>query len=400
MHNVRKVSDNIFWLGSSDRRLAHFENAYCAPCGMSYNNYIILDEKTCLMDGIDDSVSRQFLENLNFCLNGRTLDYMVVNHMEPDHCSVIPELIKDYPDMKIVATESAFKMMKQFYDLDTDSFAVKVKENDTLELGEHTLSFMMAPMVHWPEVMVAYESKTSTLFSADAFGAFGAMSGNIFSDEIDWEKEFSDEARRYYANIIGKYGTQVSALMKKLDSKSINMICPLHAHIWRKNPEIIIDKYKKWMTYTPERQSVCIYYGSVYNNTANAADILAVKLAEKGVRNVRVLDVTKTDKSELLARAFEYSHLIFAAATYNANIFDNMEVLLTDLKNHNMSNRTVGIMENGSWAVTAGSLMRKKLDELKNITVLEPTVKILSAVKEDSLQQIEELSEAIVSSLK
>ncbi len=393
MYNVRNVAEGIYWLGASDRRLELFENAYPVPNGMSYNNYVIIDDKTCLVDGIDDAVTRQFMENLDHVLAGRTLDYMVVHHMEPDHCSAIPELLTKYPDMKIVASQKAIQMIDQFYHLKVN--AVAVKEKDTLELGRHTLNFIAAPMVHWPEVMMSYDSYTGAFFSADAFGAFGAMSGNIFADEVDWEKEWADEARRYYANIVGKYSAQTTAVLKKASTIDIKMILPLHGHLWRKDLDILLDRYNKWASYTPEKDSVVIFYGSVYGNTANAADILAMKLAEKGLKDVKVYDVSKTTVSELVSRAFEYSKIVFASATYNAEIFDHMHTLLIDLENHNLSNRTVGIIENGSWAPTAGKKITEILGNMKNMTVLEPLVSVKSSLDGTSLAKLEELADAL-----
>lgn len=399
MYNVRNIGKDLWWIGASDRRLAKFENSYVVPEGMSYDNYLLLDEKTCLLDGIDEAVARQFFENLEYLLNGRNLDYMVVNHMEPDHCAVIPELFRRYPEMKLVGTAKTFQMMAQFYDFDAEPRAIKVKDNDVLELGEHTLQFMTAPMVHWPEVMMALDTSDGTFFSADAFGSFGAMSGNIFADEVEWERDWLDECRRYYVNIVGKYGQQVMSLFKKIEGKEITKICPLHGHIWRKDLDVIVDLYKKWATYTPEKKSVAVFYGSVYGHTGNAADILSMKLAEKGVRDVRVYDVSKTDVSELTSVAFEYSHLVFASATYNMQIFDEMNVFLIELLHHNLSDRVVGIMENGSWAPAAGNLMTKKIEEMKRMVILEPMVKIKSGVKDNNIEEIDALVEALVESL-
>lgn len=398
MYNIREVQKDIWWIGASDRRLALFENAYATPDGMSYNNYLILDEKTCLMDGIDDAVSRQFFDNLTVALDGRKLDYMVVQHMEPDHCGCIPELILRYPELKIVGSQKAIQMIKQFYHIDVD--ALTVKEGDTLELGHHTLTFYTAPMVHWPEVIVSFDSSTGTLFSADAFGAFGAMSGNIFADEVDWEHDWKDEARRYYANIVGKYGVQTNALLKKAETLDIKMILPLHAHIWRNNLDLIIDLYKKWASYVPEKKSVAIFYGSVYGHTGNAADILSMKLAEQGVRDVKVYDVSKTEVSYLLSAAFEYSTLVFASATYNAEIFDNMHTFLTDLKNHNLTGRTVGIIENGSWALSAKKKMTELLGTMKNMTLLEPMISITSSVNENTLDELTDLAKTLAETVK
>ncbi len=397
MFNVVEVTKDIWWLGASDRRLELFENAYPVPNGMSYNNYLIVDEKTCLMDGIDNAVSMQFMDNLEHALNGRTLDYMVVQHMEPDHCTCIPQLLLKYPNLKIVGSAKAIQMIDQFYHIKVEG--MEIKEGDTLDLGAHQLSFMAAPMVHWPEVMVTFDATSGALFSADAFGEFGALGGNLFADEVDWECHWADEARRYYSNIVGKYGMQVSTLLKKASALEIKMLLPLHGHIWRENLEMILSRYEKWATYTPEKKSVAIFYGSVYGNTANAADILATKLAQAGVKDICVYDVSKTDPSECLSRAFEYSTLVFASSTYNAEIFDHMHHLLVDLKNHNLSNRTVGIMENGSWAATAGKKIIEMVSAMKNMTILEPTVSLKSSLDQESLSNLDALAKAIQTSL-
>jgi len=398
MYNIREVEKDIWWIGASDRRLALFENAYATPSGMSYNNYLILDDKTCLMDGIDDAVSRQFFDNLTKALDGRELDYMVVQHMEPDHCSCIPELLLRYPKLKIVGSQKAIQMIDQFYHIKVD--AIVVKEKDTLPLGHHTLNFFTAAMVHWPEVIVSFDTSTGALFSADAFGAFGAMSGNIFADEVDWEHDWKDEARRYYANIVGKYGVQTNALLKKLETLDVKMLLPLHAHLWRKDLDTIIDLYKSWASYTPEKKSVAIFYGSVYGHTGNAADILSLKLAELGVRDVKVYDVSKTEVSYLVSAAFEYPALVFASATYNAEIFDNMHTFLTDLKNHNLTGRTVGIIENGSWALSAKKKMTELLGTMKNMTLLEPMISITSSVDENTMAGLDDLAKALAETVK
>lgn len=398
MYNIREVEKDIWWIGASDRRLALFENAYATPSGMSYNNYLILDDKTCLMDGIDDAVSRQFFDNLTKALDGRELDYMVVQHMEPDHCSCIPELLLRYPKLKIVGSQKAIQMIDQFYHIKVD--AIVVKEKDTLPLGHHTLNFFTAAMVHWPEVIVSFDTSTGALFSADAFGAFGAMSGNIFADEVDWEHDWKDEARRYYANIVGKYGVQTNALLKKLETLDVKMLLPLHAHLWRKDLDTIIDLYKSWASYTPEKKSVAIFYGSVYGHTGNAADILSMKLAELGVRDVKVYDVSKTEVSYLVSAAFEYPALVFASATYNAEIFDNMHTFLTDLKNHNLTGRTVGIIENGSWALSAKKKMTELLGTMKNMTLLEPMVSITSSVDENTMAGLDDLAKALAETVQ
>ena len=396
MHNTRKINDDIYYLGASDRRIELFENVYPVSQGMSYNSYLITDEKTCLMDSVDESIRGQFLENLQYALNGRNLDYMVVQHMEPDHCSIVPELFRMYPDMKLVASLQAFKMMENFYSLQTEERRLVVKEGDTLELGKHTLKFIAAPMVHWPEVLMTYDVTDKILFSADAFGSFGAMSGNIFADEIDWDKDFKDEARRYYVNIVGKYGPQTQNVLKKASTLDIQMICPLHAHIWRKDLSKIISLYAKWSKYEAEKDSVVIFYGSIYGNTQNAAEILAMQLAENGMENVEVFDTSKTHVSFLVSKAFEYKTLVFAAATYNAEIFDTVQNLITKLKNHNLSNRRIGLIENGSWAPVAASKMKAQLETLKNMEIVDPVVKVVSSVTAKNVEELSALAKELM----
>lgn len=396
MHNTRKINDDIYYLGASDRRIELFENVYPVSQGMSYNSYLITDEKTCLMDSVDESIRGQFLENLQYALNGRNLDYMVVQHMEPDHCSIVPELFRMYPDMKLVASLQAFKMMENFYSLQTEERRSVVKEGDTLELGKHTLKFIAAPMVHWPEVLMTYDVTDKILFSADAFGSFGAMSGNIFADEIDWDKDFKDEARRYYVNIVGKYGPQTQNVLKKASTLDIQMICPLHAHIWRKDLSKIISLYDKWSKYEAEKDSVVIFYGSIYGNTQNAAEILAMQLAENGMESVEVFDTSKTHVSFLVSKAFEYKTLVFAAATYNAEIFDTVQNLITELKNHNLSNRRIGLIENGSWAPVAASKMKAQLETLKNMEIVDPVVKVVSSVTAKNVEELSALAKELM----
>ncbi len=400
MHCIKKVTEDIFWIGVSDRRLALFENVFPVPNGVSYNSYVINDQKTALLDTADKAVSGQFLENLKQALSGKPLDYIIVNHMEPDHCAVIEDVILRYPGVKVVGNKKTRDMLSRFFgDLDVDGCFIEVKENDSLSLGKHTLNFVMAPMVHWPEAMVTYESTEKILFSADAFGSFGALSGNLFADEINFENEWLSEARRYYTNIVGKYGTQVIALLKKAATLDISIICPLHGPLFRKNIAWIVDKYVKWATYTPEQKTVMIAYASVYGNTENAANILAVKLAEKGIRNISMYDVSVTHPSYIVSEAFRCSHLVFASTTYNAGIFVNMETALVDIAAHNLQNRTVAFIENGSWAATAGNLMREIIAPLKGTKILETEISIPSSVKTQQMQQLEALSEEIAKSI-
>ena len=400
MYCVKTIHPDLYWVGANDRRLALFENVYPISRGVSYNSYVLLDEKTVLLDTVDKSVSDQFFENVAHVLNGRRLDYLIVNHMEPDHCGTIEQLVLRYPEVKIVCNAKTVQMIKQFFTFDIDSRAVLVKEMDTLCTGRHTLAFVMAPMVHWPEAMVTYDTTDKVLFSADAFGTFGAINGNLFADEVNFETEYLDDARRYYTNIVGKYGTQVQTLLRKAATIDIQTICPLHGPVWRKNIGWFIDKYVKWSTYTPEENAVMIAYASVYGNTANVADILASKLADAGVRNVKVYDVSNTHPSVLVAEAFRCSHLVFASTTYNAGIFVTMETLLHDIVAHNLQNRTVALIENGTWAPTAGGLMRKLLSGLRGIDILEDSLTVRSSLKEDQLESIDRMAAAIAASVR
>ena len=399
MNNIRKLTDSLFWVGVNDRRIALFENVYPVPTGMSYNSYVLLDEKTALFDTVDASFTHDFLENVTAALKGRTLDYLIVNHMEPDHCASIADVIAVYPEAKIVCTAKAVGMMKQFFDFDIDSRAVIVKEGDTLSTGKHNLTFVMAPMVHWPEVMVTYDTTDKTLFSADAFGTFGAMNGNLFADEVNFERDWLDDARRYYTNIVGKYGASVQTLLKKAAGLEIATICPLHGPVWRENISWYVDKYLTWSSYAPEEKSVMIAYGSIYGNTENAANILACKLADKGVKNIAVYDVSATHPSQIVSESFRCSHLVFAAATYNGGIFTNMEHVLNDLKAHGLQNRTVAVIENGTWGVVAGKQMKEILSGMKNMNILEQTVTVKSALKDEQDPQLEALADAIAASL-
>lgn len=400
MHCVKKVTDDLYWIGGSDRRLALFENVYPIPRGVSYNSYVLLDEKTVLLDTVDASISGLFFENLEHVLNGRTLDYLIVNHMEPDHCAIIADVVRRYPDMKLVCNAKTVPMLKQFFDFPVDDRTVIVKEMDTLCTGKHTFAFVMAPMVHWPEAMVSYDTVDKILFSADGFGTFGAINGNLFADEVDFERDWLDDARRYFINIVGKYGVQVQNLLKKAATLEIKMICPLHGPIWRENFGWFIEKYDTWSSYKPENQAVMIAYASIYGNTQNAAEILASKLADKGVKNIAMYDVSVTDPSVIVSESFRCSHLVFAAPSYNGGIFTKMETVLSELKAHSLQNRTVAIMENGTWAPVAGKQMREIFAGMKNIELLEEGVTIRSAVKEAQEASLEALAEKIASSLQ
>ena len=395
MHSTRKVKDDLIYVGGSDRRLSRFENLFPIPKGVSYNSYVLLDEKTVLFDTADESISRQYIENVVHALNGRPLDYMVVQHMEPDHCAMIDDMLRRYPEAKMVCSAKAVGMFAQFYGTDVAARALVVKEGDKLSTGEHTLHFVMAPMVHWPEVMVTYDEKDKILFSADAFGTFGALAGNIFEDEITFDTTWMNDARRYYTNIVGKYGVQVQALLKKAASLDIEMICPLHGPIWRKDLGLLLEKYQKWSTYEPEDKTVMIAYATMYGNTENAANVLAGMLADKGVKNIAMYDVSETDVSELVAESFRCSHLVLAAPTYNSGIQPKMEAYLSDIKALNLQNRTVAVIDNGTWAATAGKQMIGTLEGMKNMTILENTISIKSALAENQLGALEALADEL-----
>ena len=399
MYNVRKVTEDIVWVGASDRRLALFENIFPIPRGVSYNSYVLLDEKTVLLDTVDASVAGQFFENLEHVLDGRKLDYLIVNHMEPDHCAMIGDLVRRYPEVQVVGNTKTFGMIKQFFGTDFAERAVTVKEGDTLATGAHTLHFVMAPMVHWPEVMVTCDEKDKVLFAADGFGTFGALNGNIFADEVDFDRDWLDDARRYYTNIVGKYGASVQALLKKASGLEIAVICPLHGPIWRENLGYILEKYQKWSTYEAEDQAVVILYATMYGNTASAADALAGRLAAKGVKKIAVYDVSNTHVSELISEIFRASHVVFAAPTYNGGIYPVMENLLADMKALAVQNKTVALMENGTWAPTTAKQMREKLAELKNVTILDTQITIKSAMAPEQEGQLEALADAIVASM-
>lgn len=398
MYCTRKVTDDLTWVGADDRRLAMFEGVYSVLDGVSYNSYLLADEKTVLFDTVDKAVAKTFFENLEHALGGRKLDYLVVQHMEPDHSATIDELLLRHPEATIICNDKIKKMIGQFFSADLESKVRTIKEGDTLETGRHTLTFVMAPMVHWPEVMVTYDSTDKILFSADAFGTFGALNGALFADEVDFARDFMDEARRYYTNIVGKYGVQVQALLKKAAALDIEMICPLHGFVWRSNLGDYIDKYAKWSAYEPEDTGVMIAYASVYGNTENAANILACLLRDRGIKTV-MFDVSVVPASEIVAASFRWSHLVFASTTYNAGIFVTMDELLRDLASHNLQNRTVAFIQNGSWAPTSGKLMREIIAPLKNMTVLDETVNISSSLKPGQGADMEKLADAVAASI-
>lgn len=399
MYNVMQINDDVTYVGASDRKLALFEAVYPLVNGVSYNSYLVNDEKTVLLDTVDRSVSGVFFENIAHVLDGRKLDYVIVNHMEPDHAATLGELVLRYPEVKIVSNAKVVAMIKQFFDFDVDARVEVVAEGDTFSTGKHTFTFAMAPMVHWPEVMVTFDTTDGILYSADAFGTFGALAGNVFADEVDFENKWLDEARRYYTNIVGKYGPQVQMALKKALALDIKMICPLHGPIWRENIAWFVDKYNKWSTYTPEDNTVLIAYASIYGGTENAANILASELAKKGIKNIAMTDVSVTHPSYIISEAFRCSHIVFAAPTYNAGIFTPMETLILDLAAHNLQNRTVAFIENGSWAPISAKLMGDIVAKMKNMTVLASKATLKSTVKDAQREELKTLASEIAETL-
>ena len=400
MYDIRKISDDVIYLGCSDRRLALFESVYPIPNGISYNSFLINDEKTVLTDTVDKACSGQFFQNLEAALDGRDLDYLFVHHMEPDHCALLEDVIALYPEVKVVTTAKAVALIKQFFDFDIDSHVMVVKEGDTLNTGRHEFTFYMAPMVHWPEVMVSYDKYEKAVYSADAFGTFGAINGNLTDTGIDFEKEYLAEARRYYTNIVGKYGMQVQMLLKKIAALDIKSIRPLHGLIINENISKFVEKYDKWSKYEPEEKSVLIAYSSVYGGTENAVNILSGKLADRGVKGIKMYDVSQTHPSYVLSEAFKYSHIVLATTTYNNGIFETMETLLNHFVSHNLQNRKIVLIQNGSWAPVCGSAMKTILEGIKGTEIIDESICIKSALKEEQLSELDSLADKIVLSIK
>jgi flavorubredoxin/flavin reductase (DIM6/NTAB) family NADH-FMN oxidoreductase RutF/rubredoxin len=390
-------------VGANNRRLAMVEGVYSVPDGVSFNSYLCLDIKTILFDTVDRSVGEQFFENLEYALSGRNLDYVAVHHMEPDHSATLAELLRRYPGITIICNKMILTMIKNFFPVNNfneifDRVQI-VEEFDTFCTGMHTFRFVFAPMVHWPEVMVTYDETNGVLFSADAFGTFGAINGALFADEVDFDRDYLDEARRYYINIVGKYGPQVQTLLGKAGTLDIKYICPLHGFVWRRNIAYYLDKYDKWSSYTPEETGVCIVYATIYGHTENAAEILSTKLRSKGIKTV-MCDASVIPPSEIVAACFKYSHVVFASSTYNAGIFVTMETVINDLAAHNFQKRTVTVIENGSWAPAAGNLIRASMLKCKDITLTEKSLSIRSGVKQSDLERIGEIAAEIASGIK
>ena len=399
MHCVRKVTEDLYWVGGNDHRLALFENIHPIPRGVSYNSYLLLDEKTVLFDTVDWSIGRQFLENIEYVLDGRPLDYMVINHMEPDHGASIEEVLLRHPEVQIISTEKAFMLMRQF-GFDVDGHMIEVEEGDVQSFGKHEVTFVYAPMVHWPEAMVSFDITDGTLFAADAFGSFGALDGKLFNDEVNFDRDWIDDARRYYTNIVGKYGPHVQSLLKKAGTIDIKTICPLHGPVWRTDLGYFLDKYNKWSRYEPEEQGVMIVYASMYGNTEAAAQNLAAKLCEKGMTNVVLYDVSNTHVSQLISETFRLSHIVLASVTYNLGIYPLMHNYLMDMKALNLQKRTFAIIENGSWACKSGSLMREFIDDMREMDILDEQVTLMSSMTEDNGSDMDTLADGLIESLK
>ena len=382
------ISKDIIHIGANDKNIKIFESQYVLENGMSYNSYLIKDEKNVVLDTIDEKLTDVWFANLEKALDGEKPDYLIVSHMEPDHAYNIGELAKKYPEMKIVGNQLTFNMLANFFkEIDFSNRKFVVMEGDVLDIGKHKLQFFMAPMVHWPEVMVTYEQTEKILFSADGFGKFGAL---------DADEEWDCEARRYYFGIVGKYGMQVQALLKKAATLDIQMICPLHGPILKQNLGYYIDKYNTWSSYKPEEEGIYIACSSIYGNTLKAAQKLAEILKEKGAKKVVLADLTKEDWAEAVEDAFRYSHLIVASSSYNAGLFPPMKQFLDHLKERNYQNRTVGIIENGSWAPSAGKCMKGTLEEMKNINIIEPMITIKSTMSDENIAQMKEMADVLL----
>ena len=399
MYCVRKINQDYTWIGADARRLPMFEGVFGVPNGISFNSYLLKDEKCVLFDTADQAVSRVFLENLEFALEGRELDYLVIQHMEPDHTALLGDLTRRYPHVTICCSAMAKTMIGQFFGNDWNERISVIKEGDTLDTGRHTLSFIAAPMVHWPEVMMTYDETDKLLLTADAFGCFGALNGKIFADEVDFMHEYLSETRRYYANIVGKYGPQVQAALKKVTARDVRMLLPLHGFVWRKDLPAILEKYDLWSRYEPEEKGVMIAYASVYGDTENAANILACRLAERGVK-VEMFDTSVTPASYIVSAAFRFSHLVFAATTYNAGVFITMEELLRDIAAHALQNRRFMLIENGSWAPSSGSGMKKILEPLSGWELLQAPLTLKSALKKEQVGALDEMAKTLADDME
>lgn len=400
MHCVRKVTDDLWWVGANDRRTALFENIHPIPQGVSYNSYLLLDKKTVLFDCVDWSAAPRLVENVEYLLQGRDLDYIVLHHLEPDHGAGLWAVLQKWPNAKLVSSLAAQRFMDQFGFAPIPGERIAAKEGERFSFGRHAITFYAAPMVHWPDVMVSFEETDGILFSADAFGTFGALNGRLFNDELDFPHGWLGEARRYYANIVGKYGPQVQALLSKAAGLDIRMICPLHGPVWRSDLPWFIERYDRWSRYEPEDRAALIVYGSMYGGTGEAAEALAAALTERGVETA-LYDVSSAHVSQLIAESFRCSHIVLASVTYNMDFYPPMRDYLEDMKALNLQNRTFAVMENGTWNPNAGKLMGEFLTGgLTNCTLLEPKVTMRSTLKGDQAGELEALAEAIAQSVK
>ena len=397
--NGIRIKDDIYWIGGDDRTAGLFEGSFPIPEGVSYNSYVIMDEKTCLLDTCDISISAKFWKNLRAALNGRKLDYLVIDHMEPDHGAAIVQVMETYPDVTVVGNSKTFDMLNNFYQIVPEK-KLEVKDGETLCLGKHTLRFVFAVMVHWPEVMFAYDENEKILFSADAFGTFKTLSGALYSDEVDFDRDYLDEARRYYANIVGKYGTKVQAVFNKLENVPIDMICPLHGPIWRgENIGYIMEKYLIWSSYEPEEKGVVIGYSSMYGNTAAVVDKLALMLKAKGIENITMYDVTRVHPSYVVGDAFRFSNIVLAAPTYNNNLHPTMSAVLEDMEIMTVQNRRFSVIGNGSWAPQSPKIIEERLAAMKGMTKVGETFVIKSSMRPEQMNDLEKLADDIVASM-
>ena len=400
MQNTHEIAPGLHWVGGNERRLQRFENLFPLRFGVAYNSYLIVDEKTCLLDTVDSSISQLFIDNVEFVLNGRDLDYLVVNHMEPDHCGNIETIIRRYPNVKFIGNAKTFQFFEQFYRFDASKNYMQVKDLEELDLGTRKLRFYTAPMVHWPEVMMTLDFTNHILFSSDAYGTFGAHNGTYFADEMDYRRDHLDEARRYYSNIVGKFGIPVQSIMKKLSNEVIDMICPLHGPMYR-NEELalILDKYDKWSKYIPETKSALIIYATMYNNTESVADKLATSLGQYGVRDMRVYDVSEFDPSYLVSEAWKYSHIVIATPTYNSNVFYKIYNLLHELASLNLQNRKFSFIVNSSWGGQTLEQLQALVEKMKNIEIIGEPLLIKSTLREENLEAIDNLAKSISESI-
>ncbi|MBS6525416.1 MAG: FprA family A-type flavoprotein [Peptoniphilaceae bacterium] len=400
MYTVRKVTEDLYWVGANEHRLHLFENIHPIPRGVSYNSYLLMDEKTVLFDTVDWAVCREFLNNIEHVLDGRDLDYVIINHLEPDHAASLDEVLIRYPNAKVISNERAFMMMRQF-GFDVDGKEIEVAEGDAMSFGQHEITWVAAPMVHWPEAMVSFDTTNGVLFSADAFGSFGALDGKLFADEVNFDRDWIDDARRYLTNIVGKYGPHVQDLLKKAGTIDIKMICPLHGPVWREDLGYFIEKYDKWSRYEPEEDGVLLVYASMYGNTEYAAQCLATKLCERGMTNIHMYDVSKTHVSYLVSEAFRLSHIVLASVTYNLEIYPVMHQFLEEIRMLNLQNRTVGIIENGTWTPQAGTLMEEFLDKnMKLMDTLGGEVTVTSSLNDSTEKELDGLADSIMESFE